>query len=200
MLAYEFASGFALSMSLIIAIGAQNVYVIQRGLQHSHVLAVVLFCATSDAILITIGVAGFGRFLDTMEWLTPALVIAGAAFLFIYGGLAAWRAVTSQSHLKVNQQNGASLRVVLATCFALTWLNPHVYLDTVILLGTVSTQYENRFVFAVGAIAASYVFFFSLGYGARSLAPMLSKPAAWKIIDILVAIVMWSIAIRLLTK
>lgn len=200
MLAYEFTSGFALSLSLIIAIGAQNVYVIQRGLQRSHVFAAALFCALSDAILITIGVGGFGQFLNTIHWLTPSLVIAGVVFLFIYGGLAAWRALTSQSHMHLNQKNGASLRAVLATCFALTWLNPHVYLDTVVLLGTVSTQYENRIVFASGAVLASFVFFFSLGYGARSLAPVLSKPIAWKIIDIFVAVVMWTLAVRLLTK
>lgn len=200
MLAYEFASGFALSISLIVAIGAQNVYVIQRGLLRSHVLAVCLFCALSDAILISIGVGGFGSFLHAITWLEPTLVTAGALFLIVYGALAAWRSLTSQSHLKLNGQNGASLRTVLATCFGLTWLNPHVYLDTVVLLGTVSTQYENRVVFAFGAILASFVFFFSLGYGARSLAPMLSRPSAWKIIDLTVALIMWSLAVRLLTK
>lgn len=200
MLVYEFASGFALSISLIVAIGAQNVYVIQRGLLRSHVLAVCLFCAVSDAILISIGIGGFGTFLQAVAWLEPALVIAGALFLLVYGALAAWRAFTSQSHLKLNGHNGASLRTVLATCFALTWLNPHVYLDTIVLLGTVSTQYESPAIFAFGAILASFVFFFVLGYSARSLAPILSKPAAWKGIDLFVALVMWSLAIRLLTK
>jgi len=198
--AYEFASGFLLSLSLIIAIGAQNVFVIQRGLQGSHIFAVCLFCALSDAILITIGVGGFGKVVGSVHWMTPALLIAGATFLIVYGALAAWRAFTSQSHLKLNRQNGASLRATLATCFALTWLNPHVYLDTVVLLGTVSTQYENRVAFAGGAIIASFAFFFPLGYGARSLAPLLSKPIAWKVIDIIVAVIMWSLAIRLLTK
>lgn len=198
MFLYSFSAGFALGLSLIIAIGAQNVYVIQRGILKSHVFAVCLFCALSDAILITVGVAGFGRALEQLSWLEPILTFAGAAFLIVYGVLAAWRALTARSSMDLDARNSVSLRTALATCFALTWLNPHVYLDTVVLLGTVSTQYENTTAFAAGAITASFAFFFPLGYGARVLAPLFARPNASKFIDAFVAVIMWAIAVKLL--
>lgn len=199
MFLHDFAAGFLLGLSLIVAIGAQNVYVIQRGVLKSHVFAVCLFCALSDAVLISVGVGGFGRTLDKLFWLEPVLTLAGAAFLIVYGALAAWRALTSKSSLDLDGTNSVSLRTALATCFALTWLNPHVYLDTVVLLGTVSTQYANATAFAVGAITASFAFFFPLGYGARTLAPLFARPNASKFIDAFVAVVMWVIALKLLT-
>lgn len=194
----NYAAGFVLGLSLIVAIGAQNVYVIQRGVLRSHVFAVCVFCAVSDAALISIGVGGFGRTLDQLYWIEPILTFAGAAFLLAYGALAAWRALTSNSSMSFDATNAVSLRTALATCFAMTWLNPHVYLDTVVLLGTVSTQYENTFAFGAGAITASFAFFFALGYGARTLAPVFARPNASKFIDAFVAAVMWAIAFKLL--
>lgn len=200
MFVQDFAAGFVLGLSLIVAIGAQNVYVIQRGVLKSHVFAVCLFCALSDAVLISVGVGGFGRTLEKLYWLESALTVAGAAFLIVYGGLAAWRAVTSRSSMELDTKNSVSLRTALATCFALTWLNPHVYLDTVVLLGTVSTQYADKVAFATGAIMSSFAFFFPLGYGARTLAPIFARPNASKFIDAFVAAIMWAIAFKLLVK
>lgn len=192
-------TGFSLGFSLILAIGAQNAFVLRQGIRRAHVLAVVLTCAISDAILITLGVAGFGaiseaapRVADVMRWL-------GAAFLFVYGVLAFRSALRGTGALKVEGAAEGSRAAAILTCLALTWLNPHVYLDTVVLLGSVAAQYDGaRLAFGAGAVTASFVFFFSLGYGARLLAPIFARPAAWRVLDVGIGIVMWSIAAALL--
>ncbi len=190
-------AGFGLGFSLILAIGAQNAFVLRQGLRRAHVLPVVLTCAISDAVLIAAGVAGFGALAKAVPWLETVMRYGGAAFLIWYGAralLAAWRGGAA---LEAGAGAG-SLRAALLTCLALTWLNPHVYLDTVVLLGSISAQYDDRLGFALGAMTASFVFFFSLGYGARALAPLFARPAAWRWLDVLVGLVMWAIAVKLL--
>jgi L-lysine exporter family protein LysE/ArgO len=193
-----FAAGFALGFSLILAIGAQNAFVLRQGLRREHVLATVLTCALSDAVLIAAGVAGFGALATALPWLEGAMRAFGAAFLAWYGArsfVSAWRGGAA---LDSGGAARHSLRGVLMTVLALTWLNPHVYLDTVVLLGSVSAQYADRTAFAAGAITSSFTFFFGLGYGARVLAPLFARPGAWRLLDLGIGAVMWIIAARLL--
>lgn len=190
-------AGFSLGLSLILAIGAQNAFVLKSGLTRQHVFAVVLTCALSDAILIAAGVTGFGALAEQVPWLEFAMRIFGAAFLIYYGIrnlIAAWKGGAA-----MDLAGGApSLRSALLTCLALTWLNPHVYLDTVVLLGSIAAQFDNKLAFGLGACTASFVFFFSLGYGARFLAPLFRRPVSWRILDLLIACVMFAIAASLL--
>ena len=191
-------AGFALGFSLILAIGAQNAFVLKQGLRREHVLPVVLTCAISDAILIVAGVAGFGGLAQAVPWLEPLMRFGGAAFLTWYGAqsfLSAWRGGAA---LEAGEQTTASLSATILTVLALTWLNPHVYLDTVVLLGSISAQYEHRFLFGLGAVIASFIFFFWLGFGARLLAPLFARPGAWRVLDVGIGLVMWSIAVKLL--
>ena len=191
-------AGFALGFSLILAIGAQNAFVLRQGLRREHVLAVVLVCALSDAVLVSAGVTGFGALAEAVPGLERIMRYGGAAFLLVYGArafLAAWR---GGAVLEAGQGAGGLRRAVL-TCLALTWLNPHVYLDTVVLLGSVSAQYEDRLGFGAGAVCASFVFFFALGYGARLLAPAFRRPESWRLLDAGVGTVMWAIAVGLIT-
>lgn len=191
-------AGFGLGLSLILAIGAQNAFVLRQGLRREHVLAVVLVCAISDAVLVAAGVAGFGALSEAVPGLEQIMRYGGAAFLLAYGArsfISAWR---GGAVLEAGVSAG-SLRRALLTCLALTWLNPHVYLDTVVLLGSVSAQYNNRLQFGLGAVLASFAFFFSLGFGARVLAPLFRRPFSWRILDALVGGVMWSIAVGLLS-
>ncbi|GAW35676.1 arginine exporter protein ArgO [Roseovarius sp. A-2] len=190
-------AGFALGFSLILAIGAQNAFVLRQGLRREHVLAVVLVCAISDAMLVAAGVSGFGALAEAVPGLERVMRYGGAAFLLVYGARsfrAAWRGGAA---LEAGTGAGSLRRAVL-TCLALTWLNPHVYLDTVVLLGSVSAQYENRLGFGIGAVCASFVFFFALGYGARLLAPVFRRPVSWRVLDVGVGAVMWAIAASLL--
>lgn len=193
-----FFAGFSLGFSLILAIGAQNAFVLRQGLRREHVLATVLVCAVSDALLIAAGVTGFGALAQAVPGLDTAMRYGGAAFLLWYGArnLAdAWRGGAA---LDAGGEARHSLRGVLLTVAVLTWLNPHVYLDTVVLLGSVSAQYAEKTAFAAGAILASFTFFFSLGFGARILAPVFARPAAWRVLDLVVGATMWAIAAKLL--
>lgn len=195
-------AGFSIGFSLILAIGAQNAFVLRQGLMRAHVLPICLACALSDAILITAGVAGMARVAATAPWAPRALALAGAVFLTGYGALSLARAFRPESLRPAGPATG-SLRRALATCLALTWLNPHVYLDTVALIGAVSAGFApglQRLAFGVGAVAASFVFFFTLGYGARLLAPVFARPRAWVVLDIAIALVMWFIAAGLYTS
>ncbi|WIY27617.1 LysE/ArgO family amino acid transporter [Parasedimentitalea psychrophila] len=193
-------AGFILGFSLIMAIGSQNAFVLRQGLRRQHVFWICLTCATSDALLITGGVMGFGSLTLLWPWFEQAMRWGGAGFLIWYGGrslLAAWRGGES---LEAGASTGAGATVlpVLATVLALTWLNPHVYLDTVVLLGAISAQYPQPLWFGIGAALASFTFFFSLGYGAAALAPLFARPRAWQILDLLVGLTMWAIAVKLL--
>jgi L-lysine exporter family protein LysE/ArgO len=192
-------AGFLLGGSLIIAIGAQNAFVLRQGLLKQHVLPLVLFCAVSDAALILAGVAGFGEAIKAAPALLKAVTWGGAAFLVWYG-YTAFRRAMQASVLEAGQGGGMPLSKALAQCAAFTWLNPHVYLDTVVLVGGLSTTFgENRWSYALGAATASFVWFFALGYGARLLTPVFRKPSAWKALDIGIGCVMWALAAKILS-
>lgn len=193
------ASGFLLGAGLIIAIGAQNAFVLRQGLKRQHVLAICLACALADALLIAAGVAGLGTWIARSPHLIRIVTIAGALFLAVYGVMAARRVFRGET-LEPTADGEADLQGALAACLGFTFLNPHVYLDTVVLVGSLSAAYAGpaRMVFAAGAAAASFVWFFGLGYGARLLTPLFSRPAAWRVLDGLVAMIMWSLAATLL--
>lgn len=191
--------GFLLGVSLILAIGAQNAFVLKQGLKGQHVFWVCFVCAFSDALLIALGVFG----LSAVEALVPAFASMaryfGAAFLFFYGAKSFLNAYQQRDSLEPEGDRATSLSAALCTATALTWLNPHVYLDTVVLLGSIALQYgEQAHFFGVGAIAGSFVFFFSLGYGAIFLRPLFAKPATWVALEIIIGLVMWTIAINLI--
>ncbi|MEU4428129.1 LysE/ArgO family amino acid transporter [Actinoplanes sp. NPDC024001] len=192
-------AGFAASAVLIIAIGAQNAFVLRQGLRREHVLPVVLTCALSDLALICAGIAGLGAVLTARPELVTAIRWAGAAFLLAYAVLAARRALRPQA-LDPAGQAPATLRATLLTCLALTYLNPHVYLDTVLLLGSVAQQHTDRWAFGLGAAAASLVWFTALGTGAHRLAPLLARPSAWRILDGLIAAVMAALGVALIAQ
>jgi L-lysine exporter family protein LysE/ArgO len=193
-----FATGFGIGGGLIIAIGAQNAFVLRQGILKQHVLPVVLVCAISDAILIIAGVAGLGALVQAVPSLLVAICLGGIVFLSWYGYLALRRAMTPQT-MAVEGQSATSLRAALITCVTFTWLNPHVYLDTVVLVGALSSPFEGyaKIAYAIGAATASFVWFFGLGYGARLLAPVFRNPVAWRVLDLLITAVMWLIAARL---
>lgn len=194
-----FLAGFALSFSLILAIGAQNAFVLRQGLRREHVVLCVVICACSDAILIAFGVTSFGVLNAQMPWLGPVMRYGGALFLLIYGMISFRSALTSTQALDVEGQARSDWRKVAATLLAITWLNPHVYLDTVILLGSIAAQYgAQRSLFGAGAILGSFVFFILLGFGARLLAPLFARPKAWRWLDGLVGATMWLIALSLI--
>ena len=190
--------GFAFGFSLILAIGAQNAFVLRQGLVNRHVFWVCMICAVSDAALIAAGTLGVGALAASSPAVVRIVAAAGAAFLFAYGGLRLRSAARPQ---KMTAAGGGaeSLKSAALAALALTWLNPHVYLDTVILLGGISARFAGwgRGFFGMGAVAASFVFFFSLGYGARKLAPVFARPRAWRILDVAAAVVMFVIGARL---
>ncbi|TCM57715.1 L-lysine exporter family protein LysE/ArgO [Rhizobium sp. PP-F2F-G48] len=193
-----FTTGLAMGLTLIVAIGAQNAFVLRQGLRNEHILAVCLACASSDAALIALGVTSFRQIAEILPGIDPVMRYGGAAFLFVYGARSLWSAIRASGALDISGQTGRGLGVTLATCLALTWLNPHVYLDTLVLLGTISTRFPGaQAAFAAGAMSASFLFFFSLGYGARRLRPLFEKPAAWRVLEALIGVVMFSIAVRL---
>ena len=188
-------AGFLTGFSLIMAIGAQNAFVLRQGLRREHVAAVVAVCAGSDALLIAAGVAGFGAVSRAVPWLAEAMRWAGVAFLLVYGALRFRAALKGGEALRPAEGRTASLRAVLGTCLVLTWANPHVWLDTVVLLGSISAQYPGRGLqFALGAMLASAQFFSALGFGARLLAPVFARPQAWVWLEVGVGLVMWAIA------
>ncbi len=191
-------AGFALGFSLILAIGAQNAFVLRQGLRGLHVLSVVLTCALSDALLIAAGVAGFGALAEAVPLFETVMRLGGAAFLVWYGAMNFRAAQKGGAALKDRGETTQSLKSAVATCLALTWLNPHVYLDTVVLIGSISAQYDDRLAFGMGAVTSSVVFFFSLGYGARALRPLFTSARAWQVLDVVVGITMWAIAAKLL--
>lgn len=177
-------AGFAFGLSLIVAIGAQNAYVLRQGIAREHVLAVVLVCALSDVLLISAGVAGAGLIVDSAPGLLKFAYWGGAAFLVAYGLLSAKRAFAPGTLDQGSGTGPTHLWTAVATALALTWLNPHVYLDTVVLLGSVAATYDNaRISFGIGAAAASFVWFCALGFGARLLRTVFARPVAWRWLD-----------------
>ena len=193
-----YLAGLTLGFSLIVAIGAQNAFVLRQGLRSEHVLPVCLICAVSDAILISFGVTGFKVISGHFIWLEPLLRYGGAIFLIWYGAMSLRAALKSTGSLLAAENNPAPLKQTLAICLALTWLNPHVYLDTVVMLGLLSAGFPGH-VFAAGAITASFVFFFALGYGARLLRPVFARPGVWRVFETLIAGLMFFLAVMLLT-
>ncbi len=195
----DFMAGFLSGAALIIAIGAQNSFVLRQGIRREHVLPIVLVCSSADVLLIAAGITGLGALIQAVPLLLDATRYGGSAFLIAYGLLAARRALQPQQ-LTVDSSIGTSLGAAMVTCLAFTFLNPHVYLDTVILLGSLANQCgdRGRWVFGAGAAAASFIWFFALGYGARLLGPLFRKPSAWRVLDSLIAVIMLGLGLMLL--
>ncbi|TXD97474.1 amino acid transporter [Psychrobacter frigidicola] len=192
--ATDYFSGFLLGLSLIFAIGSQNAFVLKQGLKREHIFFICLFCAVSDALLISAGVAGFGAVTTRYPQVVHLAKLAGVTFLLGYGLLSLYASITASHALTTNGQVVTSLKKALLLCFGFTWLNPHVYLDTLVLVGMVSTGASSKLIFTGGAVSASFFFFFALGYGARLLTPLFAKPKAWNILDAMVGILMWYLA------
>lgn len=192
-----FLAGFFLGGSLIVAIGAQNAFVLRQGLLKHNVFAVSLFCAASDALLIALGVGGFGAYVSASPGLLKIVGFGGAAFLVAYGALAFRRALRPAA-MRAADAPAPSLATALASCAAFTFLNPHVYLDTVVLVGGLSATWpgDGRYVFGAGAMTASFFWFFGLGYGARLLEPVFRNPRAWQVLDCAIGATMWALAAK----
>lgn len=194
-----FFYGLGIGFSLILAIGAQNAFVLKQGLKQQHVFWVCLICALSDSILIYLGVTGFSKIVVDFPLIVTLAKYFGAAFLFLYGLRNFYSAIKNNSGLNPSEIEKDSLLKIIGMCLAFTWLNPHVYLDTVILVGFISVQFADQiYLFAAGTILASWIFFFALGYGARALLPLFKKASSWRILDVLVGLMMWAIATKLL--
>jgi len=189
--------GFLASFTLIAAIGAQNAFVLRQGIRREYVLPVVAVCTVSDIVLISAGIAGFGALISAHPNVVDIAKFGGAAFLIGYGLLAARRALRP-SALTPSESAPARLLEVIVTCLALTWLNPHVYLDTVVLLGALANEHrDDRWLFGIGAVTASAVWFVSLGLGARRLAGLFATPSTWRILDSLIAVMMIGLGVSL---
>ena len=195
---FALIQGYLTSFSLILAIGSQNAFVLRQGIRREHVIAVVAVCAISDAVLISFGVAGFGAVAAALPWLVPAMRWFGAAFLAWYGLQRFLAARKGGEALMPAADKPTPLSKVLLTCVVLTWANPHVYLDTMVLIGSISTHYVPfEGAFGVGAAAASLSFFALLGFGARLLAPLFATHRAWVVLECVVGLTMWIIAASL---
>ncbi len=201
-----FLAGLLTSAGLIIAIGAQNAFVLRQAIRREHVAAVVAVCAVSDALLISLGIAGLGALIQQYPLLLSITQYGGALFLIVYGALAFRRAMRP-STLRATQAEAMTLSAAVGTALALTYLNPHVYLDTVVLLGAIANQYssgangqQGRWLFGCGAALASLIWFVALGFGGRHLAGVFASPKAWQLLDFSIALIMWAIAITLLVR
>jgi len=195
-----FLTGFILGFSLILAIGAQNSFVLRQGLMGRHVFIVALFCSLADALLISIGVAGISIFLNNyINLVSNWLFGISAIWLAGYGLLRLREAIIGNSTLVIESASSKGLLATLSFLTVLTFANPHVYLDTVVLIGSVSQQFpgNNKLAYVLGAAIASFVFFFSLAYGAKFLSPIMQKPIAWRILDSFIALVMFTLAIKM---
>ena len=196
-----YGQGMALGASLIIAIGAQNAFVLSQGVRKQHTFIIPLICSIIDAVLISAGVLGVGALLSSSEVLTDAASIGGAAFLLWYG-FRSFRASFSKETMEEDRSGPKDLRAAVLFTLAVSLLNPHVYLDTMVLIGSISVQFEEaaRPWFALGAMSASFIWFFSLSLGGRLLAPVFRNPKAWKVLDIGIGIIMWVIAFSLIRQ
>ena len=190
--------GFATGLTLIVAIGAQNAFILRQGIRREHVLPVVAVCTVSDMALMAAGVAGFGALITAHPQVVTLARFGGAAFLIVYGMLAARRA-WRPSGLTPSEAGPSRLAGVLLTCLAFTFLNPHVYLDTVVLIGALSNEHrDGRWLFGVGAAVASAVWFTTLGFGAGRLRGLFARPAAWRILDGSIAVTMIALGVAVL--
>ncbi len=194
-------AGFTLGLSLIVAIGAQNAFVLRQGIRREHVLAIVAICALSDIVLIGLSIAGTGFVINAVPWLMTAVRIAGAIFLVSYAVLAARRALRREaSVLRADAapdvaSRRRSLLAAVATCLAVTWLNPHVYLDIALVGSLANSHGDARWLFGAGIGVASVLWFTTLGFGARMLAPVFARPLAWRVLDGVIAVVMLTLAV-----
>lgn len=192
------ATGLGAGLALIIAIGAQNAFVLRQGIRGEHVGLVVLVCMLSDAVLIGAGIFGIGTVIAAVPAVVVVIRLGGAAFLIVYAGLAAKRAFRPGVLTTGDRQGSLSRKAVLVTALTLTWLNPHVYLDTVLLLGTLANQHgELRWWFGAGAAVGSIIWFSALGYGAKLLRPIFAKPGAWRVLDGLIAAIMLFLGVKM---
>lgn len=191
--------GFGTGLALIVAIGSQNAFVLRQGIRGEHVAAVVLVCSVSDGLLIAAGIAGIGALIQASPVVVDVARYAGAAFLVGYGAMAAKRAIRPGALTASGQHPALGAGAAISTMLALTWLNPHVYLDTVLLLGSVANQQAQdlRWWFGAGAMAASIAWFSALGFGARILRPFFARPSSWRVLDGLIAVVMLALGVRL---
>jgi L-lysine exporter family protein LysE/ArgO len=193
-------AGLGTGLSLIVAIGAQNAFVLRQGIRREHIAAVVAICAVSDALLIAAGVSGIGAVVNAWPAAVTVAAWVGGAFLVCYGLLAARRALHPE-HLDPAAASGGSLRAAVLTCLAMTWLNPHVYLDTVLLLGSVANGYGGgRWPFAVGAASGSVLWFGALGFGARLLRRPFSRPGSWRVLDAVIAVTMITLGVVMVVR
>jgi L-lysine exporter family protein LysE/ArgO len=184
--------GFAISISLIFALGPQNVFVLRQGLMKEHVFISCLVCAVSDALLIGAGVLGVGAFISEIEEIKIWISIMASLFLFTYGIMRV-KSALDPIGMEINEGDSKSLKATIIAGLAFTYLNPHVYVDTLLLIGGASSRYsgDEQMIFGIGAASASFVFFFSLGYGAKLMSPILNNPKSWKIIDLIIAAIMF---------
>jgi L-lysine exporter family protein LysE/ArgO len=194
---FAFLPGFFAGLGLIVAIGAQNAFVIRQGLTRQHVFVVVAICAIADAALIALGIAGLGAIIQGLPWLLEGVRWFGVAYLTWFG-IKSVRSAFKNDAMVISGAQTTSLKKVVVAVLGFTLLNPHVYLDTVILLGSISNQFaEDRWVFGFGAMTASIVWFSSIGFGAKAASRFMSKPIFWRVLDSLIAVVMFSIAFYL---
>jgi len=196
-------TGFFLGLSLILAIGAQNAFVLRQGILRQHVFYIALFCAISDSLLITLGIGGISYLLnDFISQFSKIIFGFSALWLFTYGALRLRSALRNNSTIITNISNSSSLLKAISIVAVFTFANPHVYLDTVILIGSISQQFMdiNRIYFALGACSASFIWFFGIAYGAKLLTPIMQKPLHWRILDSLIALIMFVIAFNLASK
>lgn len=196
---FALIKGFATSTSLIIAIGAQNSFVIRQSLLNNHLLLTALICSIIDAFLISLGVLGVGGMISEFPKVMEFFKYFAIIFLFFYGSFSLKSSFAPRSIEQRQNESASSKKKTIGILLALGLLNPHAYLDTVVLLGSIASQQavSDQIYFGVGAITASFVWFFSLTYGARLLAPLFFKPISWKVVDIFSATVMWGIAYSL---
>lgn len=193
-----FAYGLSTGFSLIIAIGAQNVFVLKQGLKQQHIFWVCFICALSDSLLIAAGVSGMTKVVSDFPQIVVVARYVGVIFLFCYGVLHFITAIQNKDKLALGSEQTQSLFRTMMICLAFTWLNPHVYLDTLFLIGSISIQFQQKALFAIGVILSSWMFFFSLGYGARFLLPWVQKAQTWRYLNLGIGVLMWGIAWRLL--
>ncbi|ACT59962.1 LysE/ArgO family amino acid transporter [Hirschia baltica] len=189
-------TGFSLSLSLIIGLGAQNAFILRQGMRREHVLPVVLVCAISDAILLIAGAVGFGLLVKQSPNIVEIFRYVGVGFLIVYGSMKFHSAWQGSDGMDLSEKTPTLLLPTVLTAIALTWLNPHVYLETVMLMGSLASQSEDKLSFTIGAIMSSFFFFFSFGYGARLLTPLFVKPISWRYLDFGVGVLMWIIAAK----
>ena len=202
MMGSVFLQGLVLSLGLIVAIGAQNAFVLRQGLRREHVASVVFFCAITDALLIAAGVLGMAQALGDRPMVANALALSGAVFLAAYGWNALRRALQQNGLLANEEGDGLTWAAAMAQAAAFTLLNPHVYLDTVLLVGSIGAQQpaDLQVWFVAGACSASLLWFCALGFGARWLAPLFAKPRAWQVLDILIGLTMWALSAMLVMR